>query len=184
MSFLVTEPASVKTTKRNQNTDPQLAKVTHWTHLFLTMECPRERTPHSLRRLSGGSIIGKITRPSSYSALLPHTDSSMVFARWRQCAPPPNTCFLGLTRVQIPNGISISSAVFAQLTGECRYTLQWAPFTALKIAHSLGGIWTQHVVLWTHPSPQPKWHLNRFNRFCRAHCCNDRLTDRQTNRLT
>jgi len=37
-------------------------------------------------------------------------DGSVVFARWRQCAPRPNTCFCGPTRVQIPNGISIGSA--------------------------------------------------------------------------
>ena len=45
----------------------------------------------------------------------PHTDGSIVFARWRQCAshlimlPWP-------TRVHIPNGIAIDSAVFAGLT--------------------------------------------------------------------
>jgi len=41
---------------------------------------------------------------------------SIVFNRWRQCAPPSNTCFLGPTRVHNPNGISIRSAVFAGLT--------------------------------------------------------------------
>ena len=25
------------------------------------------------------------------------------------------------------------------------------------------------MVPWAHPSPQPKWHLNRFSRFCRTH---------------
>jgi len=39
---------------------------------------------------------------------------------------PSNTCFIGPTRVHNPNGILISSAVFAQLTVECPYTLQWA----------------------------------------------------------
>jgi len=32
------------------------------------------------------------------------------------CTSPSNTCFLGPTRVHIPNGISIGSAVFARLT--------------------------------------------------------------------
>jgi len=32
-----------------------------------------------------------------------------------------------------------------------------------------------------HPSPQPKWHLDRFSRFRRAHNC-DKQTDRQTDR--
>jgi len=39
---------------------------------------------------------------------------------------PSNTCFLGPTRVHNPNDISIGSAVFAQITAECRYTLQRA----------------------------------------------------------
>jgi len=47
---------------------------------------------------------------------LPHTDSSIVFARWRQCAPPSNTQFLGPMLVCPPNGISIGSALSAMLT--------------------------------------------------------------------
>jgi len=39
-----------------------------------------------------------------------HMDGSVVFARWCQCTPLPNTCFLN------QNGISIGSAVFAGLT--------------------------------------------------------------------
>ena len=40
------------------------------------------------------------------------------------------------------NGIWIGSAVFAQMTAECPYTLQWdAPFP-LKIVPSHGAIWT------------------------------------------
>ena len=34
------------------------------------------------------------------------------------CTPPPNTYYLGPTRVQIPNDISIGSAVFEQLMAE------------------------------------------------------------------
>ena len=40
--------------------------------------------------------------------------------------PPSNTWFLGPVRAYNQNGISIGSAVFAQLTAECPYTLQWA----------------------------------------------------------
>jgi len=53
----------------------------------------------------------------------------------RQVAPlctPPNTCFLGPTRVQIPNGILIGSAVFAQLTTDSRYTSQRVTLSPLK----------------------------------------------------
>ena len=60
-------------------------------------------------------------------ATLPlHMDGAVVFNRWRQCAPPPNTRFLGSTRVPIPNSISIGSAVYAQLMAERPNTLQWA----------------------------------------------------------
>jgi len=46
-------------------------------------------------------------------------------------------------RAHNPNGTSISSAVFAQMTAECPYTLQWfACFPALKIAPCYVGIWT------------------------------------------
>jgi len=49
----------------------------------------------------------------------------------------PNTCrcFVGPTLVQIPNGMSIGSAVFAQLTADSRYTLQRVtPFPHLKLS--------------------------------------------------
>ena len=52
-----------------------------------------------------------------------------------------------------PNGILIGSAVFAQLTAECPYSLQWdAPFP-LKIASSHGGIRTPIIMLpWGRPN--------------------------------
>jgi len=39
--------------------------------------------------------------------------------------PPCSTSFLRPIRAHNPNGIPISSAVFAQTTVECPYTLQW-----------------------------------------------------------
>jgi len=68
-------------------------------------------------------------------ASLLHTDGSVVFARLHQRAPQPNTCFLWPIQVQIPNGIPIRSAVFAQLTAQCRYTLelQWAALSLSKL---------------------------------------------------
>jgi len=46
------------------------------------------------------------------------------------------------------------------------------------------GIWIPHLKhgSLSHPSSQPKWHLNRFSCFCRAHYC-DRQTDRWTTLL-
>jgi len=80
-----------------------------------------------------------------------HTDTSVGFAGWRQCAaiyrneaiyiesekmvamamslstsgPPSNTWFLGPIRAHNPNGIFFGSTVFAQMTVEYPYTLQW-----------------------------------------------------------
>jgi len=65
-------------------------------------------------------------------------DGSVVFARWRQCASQTNTCFLGPPESTTQNGISIGSAVFAQLTIQRTYTLQRSALSSLKIASSHG----------------------------------------------
>jgi len=39
------------------------------------------------------------------------------------------------------------------------------------------------MVPWAHSSSQTKWHLDRFSRFCRAHCL-DRPTDPATRSVT
>jgi len=86
---------------------------------------------------------------------------------------PHLTRFLGPMWAQNPKGTPIGSAVFAQMTAECPYTLHWfAPFPiTLKIASSHGGIWTaiQYMVPCAHLSPPCKWHFHRFGCFCRAH---------------
>jgi len=65
---------------------------------------------------------------------------SVVFARLRQCAPPCNTCFLWFTRAHNENGISIDSAVFAQLTAaECGGPCPGMPFP-LKTAPPHGDL--------------------------------------------
>ena len=51
-----------------------------------------------------------------------------------------NTCFFGPTQVQIPNGISISSAVFAQLMAGSHYTLQQATLPPSKLPLPMGDI--------------------------------------------
>ena len=58
---------------------------------------------------SGRSILTK------KAGLRPHMDGSIVFTRWRHCAPPSNM-LPWTTRVHVPNDISIGSAVFAGLT--------------------------------------------------------------------
>jgi len=58
--------------------------------------------------------------------LLPHMDGSIVFARLCQCAPSYNTCILGPSESILQDGISIGSAVPAQLMAESPYIIQWA----------------------------------------------------------
>jgi len=92
-----------------------------------------------------------------------------------------------LDGVQIPrdhlsaaNGISIGSSVFVQPKAQrpTPYTLQWATLPPLKIAALHGGSGPHLIMIsCTYKSPQSKWHLDRFSRFCRAHY-RDRQTDR------
>jgi len=52
---------------------------------------------------------------------------------------PSNTCLLGTTWVHNLNGISIGSAVFAQMIAHCLYTLKWGAHP-LKIALPMGDL--------------------------------------------
>jgi len=72
------------------------------------------------------------------------TDGSFVFTRWCQCA--------------LPWGKSISSAIFAQITAECRQA-HWR-----QLANTI-----ELVLPSAHPSPQPKWQIDRLSHFCTAH---------------
>jgi len=98
----------------------------------------------------------------------------------RTCTPS-NTWFLGSTQLSIPNGISLGSAVFAQLTAESPYTMQWATLSPKLLLPTGRSGPIEYTVPWAHPSPQPKRHLDRFRHFCRDHYC-DRQTDRPTDR--
>jgi len=85
---------------------------------------------------------------------------------WGMAAAPSNTMFLGPTRVHIPNGILISSAIFVQLSADGHYTLQWVALFHLKIAPSEEDLNPhKNTVPLAHPSPHPKWHLYRFSCF-------------------
>jgi len=89
----------------------------------------------------------------------------------------PNTCFLRLTGVHIPDGISVGSATFAQLMLESTYASQWASPFPLKIAPFHGETGPPHGCLGPPESLHPKQYLDQFSRFCRAHD-RDRLRDR------
>jgi len=61
---------------------------------------------------------------------------SHVGATWRIRL---NLCFLRPTRVHNSNGKSTGSSIFAQITVDCRYTLQSTAAFPLKITPSHGG---------------------------------------------
>jgi len=105
----------------------------------------------------------------------PHTDSLIVFARWRQCAPHlSNVCFFGPTRVHNPNGISIGSAIFAQLT--VAHLAAPSPFKLVPSYRYLD----VHLTWFPGPTQvHSEQYLDRFSRCCTAHD-RDRQTDRQT----
>jgi len=114
-------------------------------------------------------------------------DAHVRFTGIRQMAPvctPPNTCFLGPIRVQIPNGISVGSTVFARLKEEHPYTSQWATLPPSKwpFCGYLDPI--LHMIPWAHPSPQPKRHLDRFSHFAGLTTVTDRQTDRDARSVT
>ena len=122
---------------------------------------------------------------SHKAALLPQMDSSVVFARLLQCAPPSDTCFLAPTcsHSTSKNNISISSAIFVELMADCPYTLQWAAIFSLKVSPLHGGS-GPHLILGSlgPPESSTKWHLHCFSHFCGAHNCN-KVTDWQTTLL-
>jgi len=70
-----------------------------------------------------------------------------------------------------PNGTSIGSAVFAQMTAECLYCLQWFTCFPLKIAHSHVGIWTSCNTWFIEPTRVRNANGNLIVSavFCRAH---------------
>jgi len=93
-----------------------------------------------------GSVVGHVQTMSFLLQIIPsHRDLD-----------PFNTCFLGSTRVHDPNGISIGSAVFAQITSVCGRSCRGITFYH-KIASSHEGSRPQLIQdSWVHPSPRPK----------------------------
>jgi len=87
--------------------------------------------------------------------------------QWRHLHPTPYMISWAI-RANNANGISIGSAVFVQLSTECRYTLQ-CPFSQ-NCTFPWGDL-DPHIIVvsWVHPSPRFKRHLDRFSRFCMAY---------------
>jgi len=111
----------------------------HWRHLANMTELPLAHPSPQPK--------GQIDRFSCFCTA--HGRKSLYFTTgvpfpqncpfsWRIWASS-NSRFLGSSRDHNPNGITIDSAVFAQMTAECPYTLIWAPLSP-KIAPSHGDL--------------------------------------------
>jgi len=114
------------------------------------------------------------------AASLPRMAGSIVFASLRQCAPPSNTYILPWAHPS--HGNSVGSVVLHSSRQRVPVLYNGRPFPLKKCTFAWG-IWTPSNT-WFYSarmSPQPKRHLDRFSRFCRAHD-RDRLTNRQTDR--
>ena len=101
--------------------------------------------------------------------------------RIRQVAPlytPSSICFFGPTRVRTPNGTSVGSAVFAQLTAQGPYSLQWAAPFPSKLPIRMGAL-HPYLIHGSLGSPQSTTQTTSrsVQPFCRAHD-RDRQTDR------
>jgi len=89
-----------------------------------------------------------------------------------------------LAPVQIPNDISIGSAVFAQLTLNVRI-LYNGPLFSSKWPIPVGDLDPiKYMIPWAHPSPKPKRHLDWFCRFAGLTTVTQRQTDRPTDHAT
>ena len=84
--------------------------------------------------------------------------------------PPCNTrCLFGPMRAHNPNGTSIGSAVFVQMTAECPYALQWFVCFPLNFAPSHVGIWTScNTWFIGHTRVRNQMTAWSFQPFCRA----------------
>jgi len=102
----------------------------------------------------------------------PQMNGSVVIARWRQCAPHLTHAFMG--------PVESKSQTASQSVQPFLHCSSWQtvatlyskpPLFPLKIAAYHDEIWThiKYIVCWAHLSPQPKWHFDRFSRFCTAH---------------
>ena len=91
-----------------------------------------------------------------------------IAARLRRCSPPCNT-FPWAHVSPYLNGLSIGSAIYAQLMAEGPYTLQWADPFPSKFPLCIGDL-DPHLIhgFMGPPGLHPKQHIDRFSGFCLA----------------
>jgi len=138
----------------------------HWRHLANTIELmlPSARVHNPIGKSIGSAFL--CTAHGKVSSGMPgHVLSSNNCPIHMGDLSPIQ--YMLSSRVHNPNGISIRSAIFAQMTAGCPYTLQWDALPS-KLSLPMG--------IWTPSNRPPTWFLGRY---CRAHD-RDRRTDRQT----
>jgi len=118
--------------------------IVHWRHLANTIEFvlpsayPSPQPKRQIDRFSRFCTAhGRKCRYFTMGAPI-HQNCPFPWRIWT----PSNTWFLGPMRAHNPNGTSIGSAVFAQMTAERLYTLQWFARCLLKVVPSHAEIWT------------------------------------------
>ena len=89
-----------------------------------------------------------------------HSHLIIVLFPWTYRSPHPKRHLDRLSRFCTAHGRA------------CVPVLQWAVPFPVETAPSRAVSYSRliHMVPWVHPSPQPKWHLNRLSYLCTAHC--------------
>jgi len=90
----------------------------------------------------GSAVFAQLMKESAYTLQWAPLSTRIAPSRGGSGPPICNTWCFQPMRVHIPNGTSIGSVVFAQMTAECLRTLQWFVCFPLRIAPTHVGIWT------------------------------------------
>ena len=154
--------------------------------MSLTMGVGPHLTQCSLgRRLPPYQVASRSIQPFGHNTPTLQTDSQDI--QWSDSTGETKISRVtritpvGSTGVQIPNGISIGSAVFQSSWQSVAilYNGPLLPSALITVPSHKGGS-QPHLThdSWAHLSPQSKRHLDRLSCFCRDHYC-DRQTDRQ-----
>ena len=110
-----------------------------WRRCEPHLRCASLRHPESTTQTA--SPFSHFCTAHLQSVPIHHNGPPFLFSKLplRMRRSEPNlTWFLGPTRVQIPNSISIGSAVFAQFTAERPYILQWTALSPQNCPFSWG----------------------------------------------
>jgi len=116
----------------------------------------------------GSAVFAELTAERPYMG---HPFPSKLAPFYGEIWTASNTWFLGPIRALNTNGISIGSAVFAQLTAVSLYFTMGRPFPS-KLPLPVGICTPSNLIhgSFGHPSPQPKGHLDRSKPFLQG-CC-------------